>query len=176
MSSFNGQYIWTDGTNIYLSKTTGGNQQYVLDKSTSTWSAKTWTGLSNFNGTEIWTDGTNIYYSHGETQKVLDKSTSTWLDKTWTTPYADSLYGSMIWTDGTNIYNSIWMSSGRQYVLDASTSTWYAKTWTGLSSELDGSKIWTDGVNIYCVDGYYNSAVLSRTKKIFSVRCTPNYT
>ena len=39
LTSFNGQYIWTDGDNIYFSNY---SDQYVLDKSTSTWSTKTW--------------------------------------------------------------------------------------------------------------------------------------
>jgi len=71
-------YIWFDGSNIYYS-----NGQYVLDRSTSTWSSKTWSGLSSLNGTCVWTDGKDIYYSNNSTQYVLDKSTSTWYEKAW---------------------------------------------------------------------------------------------
>ena len=57
--------IWTDGSDIYYSD---ASNQYVLDKSTSTWSAKTWSGLTNFVGMRIWTDGSNIYYSDQSNQ------------------------------------------------------------------------------------------------------------
>ena len=142
LTSFNGAYIWTDGTNIYYSAGNSSNQ-YVLDTSTNTWSAKTWSGLTTFYGNGIWTDGTNIYYSALSTQRVLDKSTSTWSTKTWTG--LTTFYGNNVWTDGTNIYYS---SSSTQRVLDKSTSTWSAKTWTGLTS-FNGNGIWTDGTNIY---------------------------
>ena len=147
----NGTNIWTDGTNIYYSF---GSAQYVLDKSTSTWTAKTWNGLTSFYGDSIWTDGTNIYYSFGSAQYVLDKSTSTWTAKTWNgfTP----LYGNSIWTDGTNIYYSDVYEDeyeddsyeDEQYVLDKSTSTWTAKTWNGLTS-FYGRFIWRNGTDIY---------------------------
>ena len=109
LTNFNGNYIWTDGTNIYYSEAA---RQYVLDVATSTWSAKTWTGLTSFEGRYIWTDGTNIYYSEATNQYVLDVSTSTWSAKTWTG--LTSFLGPYIWTDGTNIYYSDGTS---QYVL-----------------------------------------------------------
>ena len=111
LSSFNGNKVWTDGTNIYYSS---GTTHYVLDKSTSTWSSKSWNGLNSFAGDYIWTDGDNIYYSGGTSsdQYVLDKSTSTWSKKTWSG--LTSFDGIYIWTDGTNIYYS---NSSNQYVL-----------------------------------------------------------
>ena len=113
-TSFAGNYIWTDGTNIYYSS---GTNQYVLDPATSSWSAKTWSGLSSFAGSSIWTDGTNIYYSDGSSQYVLDPATSTWSAKTWT---GFTIYiGSFIWTDGANIYCS---SGTNQYVLSSIAS------------------------------------------------------
>ena len=100
-TSLIGQYIWTDGTNIYYSY---GPTQKVLDVATSTWSDKTWSELTDFFGNNIWTDGTNIYYSNGSTQKVLDVAISTWSNKTWSG--LTDFYGSHVWTDGTNIYYS----------------------------------------------------------------------
>ena len=142
LTSFYGSYVWTDGTNIYYSS---GSTQYVLDKSTSTWSAKTWMGLTSFNGNYIWTDGDNIYYSGNSktSQYILNKSTSTWSAKTWTG--ITSIGGTGVWTDGTNIYYS---SRSNQYVLDKSASTWSVKTWTGLTS-FNSSDVWTDGDNVY---------------------------
>ena len=115
----------------------------------TTWSDKTWTGLTDFRGSYIWTDGKNIYYSNNNSSYgtvgnyVLDKDTSTWTAKTWN-GYT-SFSGDDIWTDGENIYYS---NQSNQYVLDKSTSTWTAKTWTGLTNFYGGS-IWTDGDNIY---------------------------
>ena len=140
LTSFNGKYIWTDGDNIYYSSS---SSQYVLDKTTSTWSPKAWSGLTSFNIDNIWTDGDNIYYSYYSTQYVLDKATSTWNTKTWSgsSPYD----GKRIWTDGDNIYYS---NESNQYVLDKTTSTWNPKTWSGYIP-FGGKYIWTDGVNVY---------------------------
>ena len=146
-----GYYIWTDGEDIYYSYNT---TQYVLDKTTLTWSIKTWSGLTNFNGLSVWTDGENIYYSNGSSQYVLDKLTSTWTDKTWLG--LTTFYGHNIWTDGENIYYS---QGSAKYVLDKTTSTWSTKTWTGLSN-MSGAKTWTDGENIYYSDG--------RTQKVLN--------
>ena len=82
-TNISGEYIWTDGNNIYYSFDTN---QYILDKETSTWVPKVWNGLSTgtrLDGQYIWTDGDNIYYSTGSTHYILDKSTSTWSTKTW---------------------------------------------------------------------------------------------
>ena len=57
---FSGSRVWTDGTDIYYSSST---DQYVLDKATSTWVAKTWQGLTSFYGSLVWKDGDHIYYS-----------------------------------------------------------------------------------------------------------------
>ncbi len=128
-------------THIYYNEGTGNS--YVLNKSTSTWDAKTWTGLTDISGTHIWTDGENIYYSSGGPNYVLNKATSTWTRKTWNG--LTSFSGFYIWTDDTDIYYSY---NANQYVLDKDTSTWTAKTWTGLT-DYSGSDIWTDGENIY---------------------------
>lgn len=61
LTKFDGDNVWTDGDNIYYSSST---KQYVLDKSTSTWSTKTWAGLSEgIYGDKVWTDGDNIYFN-----------------------------------------------------------------------------------------------------------------
>ena len=141
LTNFEGDYIWSDGDNIYYSYS---SNQYVLNKSTLTWSIKTWNGLTNIYGNHIWTDGENIYYSYGSSnQYVLDKSTSTWSPKEWTG--LTNYIGDYIWTDGENIYYS---GVSDQYILDKSTSTWLPKTWTGLTN-FDSFYIWTDGNNIY---------------------------
>ena len=140
LTSFGGNYVWTDGTDIYYSSS---SKQYVLDKETSTWRTKTWSGLTSFGGNNVWTDGENVYYSLSSTQYVLNKATSTWSKKTWSG--LTNFNGGRIWTDGTDIYYS---SGSSQYVLDKATSTWRTKTWSGLTS-FQGSMIWTDGENTY---------------------------
>ena len=165
LTSFSGYYIWTDGDNIYYSK---DDDQYVLNKSTSTWSTKTWGGFS-FDRGYVWTDGDNIYYSKGNKQLILDKSTSTWSKKTWSG--LTNFSGVHIWTDGDNIYYS---GSSEQYVLDKSTSTWSAKTWSGLT-RFQGLYIWTDGDNIY----YSNDStqyVLDKSTSTWSAKTWTGYT
>lgn len=132
--------VWTDGIYLYYSN---GTNQYVLDKSMSSWVPKTWSGLTNFNGRRVWTDGTKIYHSYGTNQYVLNGST--WSTKTWTG--LTDFSGYNIWTDGYDIY----MSNGSsQYVL--SGSTWIAKTWPGLSS-FSGQYIWSDGLHVFFSHG-----------------------
>ncbi len=144
LSSFVGDKIWTDGTDIFYSN---GSDQYVLNKATSTWNAKTWAGLNDLYGNNVWTDGTDIYYSIGTLNYVLNKTTSTWTTKTWNG--LNYIEGHKIWTDGTNIYSS---NLYNQYVLNKETSTWSAKTWSGLT-EFYGDRIWTDGTDFYYSSG-----------------------
>ena len=151
LTDFNGEYIWTDGDNIYYSR----DLTYVLDKATSTWTIKMWSGLLFFYGDNIWTDGDNIYYSNSIKQYVLNKSTSTWTRKTWNG--LTDFSGQHIWTDGENIYYS---SGSSQYVLDKSTSTWIPKTWNGYM--VSGNNVWTDGENVY-YSGGSNQYVLEIT-------------
>ena len=137
-TSFDGYNIWSDGNNIYYSY---NSDQYVLDKSTSTWSIKEWTGLTNFVGNRVWSDGDNIYYSTSGSNYVLDKSTSTWSTKIWNG--LTNFFGDGVWTDGNNIYYN---RNSDKYILDKSTSTWSTQTW---NIDFSGSGVWTDGDNIY---------------------------
>ena len=174
INHFSGQYIWSDGDNVYYSEYEPGygdyvNAQYVLDKSTSTWSAKTWSGLTSIRGEYIWTDGINIYYSYDTDQFVLDKSTSIWNVQTWSG--LTNFYGNDIWTDGDNIYYS---SGSTQYVLDKTTSTWNSKTWNGLTS-IRGEYIWTDGNEIYYSSNNLNQYVLDKSTFTWSPKTWNGY-
>ena len=119
-------YIWTDGTNIYYSSDTS---QYQLDKTTSTWSVKTWTGLTSFRGWYIWTDGTNIFCSNDQNQYQLNKSTSTWEPQIWNG--LTNFLGQRVWTDGTNFYYSkeddqyqLYPPTPIQYLYKGDTCQW----------------------------------------------------
>ena len=140
----------------------------------STWSAKTWNGLTSFNGQYVWTDGDNIYYSYDSDQYILDKSTSTWSTKTWSG--LTSFSSEDIWTDGENIYYSY---DSDHYILDKSTSTWSAKTWNGVTS-FYGGYIWTDGDNIYLAKGAgpssVNHYVLNKSTSTWSVKTWNGFT
>ena len=147
------RYVWSDGVNYYYSNNTN---QYVLDVATSTWSTKTWTGLTSFQGTQVWSDGVNYYYSNGSNQYVLDVATSTWTTNTWNGN--TNVSGDSIWFDGTNYYYS---AATTHYVLDVATSTWSTKTWTGLTS--------FNGRDIAVIDGiiYYGQYVLDVATSIW---------
>ena len=161
LTNFTGSNVWTDGNNIYYSS---GSNQYILDKSTFTWSAKTW-DITDLSGSDVWTDGDNLYYSSVNKHYIFDKSTSTWSTKTWTG--LTSFFGQYIWTDGDNIYYS---DENNQYVLDKSTSTWSTKTWNGLTN-FQGEKIWTDGDNIYYSDNYNpTQLVLDKSTSTWSTK------
>ena len=142
-TDIDGDNVWTDGTNIYYSM---GSAQYVLNKSTSTWTAKTWN--ITLAGSQIWSDGDNIYHSSPLGQYVLNKSTGSWNTKTWNgyTPTS----GGYVWTDGNNFYYG-GSNSNQQYILDKSTDTWSKITWNGLPSFgiYTGNYVWSDGSNIY---------------------------
>lgn len=153
LSNFDGKYVWTDGENVYYSNYTSSAQQYVLNKATSTWTTKAWSGRPTYlNGLNIWSDGTNIYYDQDSDHYVLNKETSTWSTKTWTG--LSTFSGSSVWTDDENIYYS---NGSTQKVLDKETSTWSDKTWNGIT-DFYGGLIWTDRINLYYdTQAYYPS-------------------
>ena len=135
LTNFEGQFIWTDGKNIYYSE---DDKQYVLNG--DTWEPKTWNGLTSFKGTCVWSDGTNMYYTTYTEKYVLNGDT-------WTTTSFGAAYlanGSNTWTDGTTLYHS--SGSNRQY--EYSNGKWIKKEWKGISNLL-ASYIWNDGKHVY---------------------------
>ena len=144
LTQFDGSYVWTDGKNIYYSHS---EQQYQLDKSTSTWNTKNWGNkLTSFDSTDIWTDGNNIYYSYYLSQYWLNPNNSKWEEITWDGPLT-SFQGRYVWTDGEKIYYSL--NTNQQYYL-GENNTWESQTWDddGFIPR-SGEYIWTDGKNIY---------------------------
>lgn len=144
LTQFDGSYVWTDGKNIYYSHS---EQQYQLDKSTSTWNTKNWGNkLTSFDSTDIWTDGNNIYYSYDQYQYRLNPNNSKWEEITWDEPLKE-FQGRYTWTDGEKIYYSL--STNQQYYL-GENNTWESQTWDDDGFiPLSGEYIWTDGKNIY---------------------------
>jgi len=132
--------VWTDGNNIYLSS---NDTQYVLDKSTSTWSPKKWTyktdpNYTNYTDTNytfgsgaLYSDGTNIYLINPYSNvKYLNKETSTWIEIANSSNSNANAYN--MWSDGTNIYYS---ADSIQYVLTRKTIQTTRTTVEELSSE-----------------------------------------
>jgi len=142
-------YIWDDGENVYYSN---GANQYVLNKSTSTWEPKTWNGMTTFVGQSVWKDDDNIYYSNGSDQYVLDKSTSTWNPQTW--KGLTSFNGSTVWSSQGSVYCN---DKDTHYVLNKQNSTWVSKSWGNYFPMGAGQDVWTDGENTYYSGGTHDS-------------------
>lgn len=148
LTQFDGSYVWTDGENIYYSHF---EQQYQLDKSTSTWRTKDWGNeLTSFDSTDIWTDGNKIYYSDYQYQYWLNPSNSKWEEITWD-GLLTSFRGRYVWTDGEKIYYSL--NTNQQYYL-GETNTWEAQTWHGVTPTA-GNEIWQTNGEIYYKDTHY---------------------
>lgn len=69
-----GSNVWTDGEDIYYLSPYSQNQ-YVLDKSTSTWNIIGNYGNMYINSRSIWTDGDNTYNSSGAQITSSDRNT-----------------------------------------------------------------------------------------------------
>lgn len=137
MTSFDGWYVWSNGTDIFYSN---GNTQKVLNKSTNTWSDITW-NVTIERGHNVWSDGENIYYSGGINggQYVFDKTTNNWVTKTWSGS-GNYIQGYCIWYDGDVFHYDY---AGDHMVRNKSTGEWETKTWTGVDY-LYGRYIWSD--------------------------------
>lgn len=76
LTNFAGSHVWRDlSGNVYYSS---GENQYQLNKSTSTWTEKIWYGLDSFSGRYVWTDNQRIFVSTDTSMYVLNTTTSTW--------------------------------------------------------------------------------------------------
>ena len=163
-TNFYGLWKDPDGT-VYYSY---GSDQYILNKSTSTWETKTWYGVNyeeiDFNGQNIWNDGENVYFTNEGLTLVLNKATSTWTEKTWHGTYP--FFASYVWKDpdGTVYYSDGWSA---QLILDKATDTWEEIEWgPGYDQHPDGHSVWNDGENVYLgID-----AVLDRETKSWKAK------
>lgn len=142
--------VWNLDGNTYYSR---GTTQLQFDPQTSTWSNKTWYGLTNFGGDNVWTDGVDTYYSYSSSQYVLNKETSTWSTKTWggTRPYS----ARGIWRLGNRVFYSV--KSGTysgQRVKEPGSDSWVTMNWNGWSPE--GSNVWQFNGDVYCTGPDYS--------------------
>lgn len=143
VENIKGDYIWTDGTDIYYSY---NGTHLVLNKSNNTWVTKTWNigDNTNFWGNRVWTNGTDIYFSRDGDYK-LNKSTGDWDSITFSLSIVS---GEFVWYDGDHIYYSQGIS---QREFDKINETWVNKTWTALPSinRFNGNDIWSLGEDFY---------------------------
>jgi hypothetical protein len=114
-TSFNGNFVWTDGSNTYYSN---NDSHFIFNG--ETWEPTTWNGLNTFSGTDIWLDGSNTYYSDGVDNYILNGDTWTKTTFSGTT----SLRGRDIWTDGACIY---YTTNGVTYNLLPKSTKVYTK-------------------------------------------------
>ena len=168
-----GHFIWNDDDgHTYYSNSEA--QQYILDKSTNTWTEYyQCTPLmpillpNGALGRDIWTDGDDIYYSapvgtnsYTDTRDHFKINNNIWIRLLWRNYYPS--YGRYVWHKQNNTYYSkISYGTGYNYYYNKSYNTWISTTWSGLT-KIDGSDIWTDGDNIYYShyndsDGHYQS-------------------
>ncbi len=145
-----GDYIWTDGNEIYYNWGDNDYDSYVLDSDSYSWYPMNW-GDIKLDGRAIWKDGKTIYYSntYPDRQAVLEKGE--WKPKTWKGLENNKLYYHFIWTDGTDIYFS---DQYIHYKLDRSSDTWVRIKWANDTSvKVQGFDIWSDGKNIFYSKG-----------------------
>lgn len=164
MTSYDGWYVWSNGTDIFYSN---GNTQKVLNKSTNTWSDITW-NVTIEQGFNVWSDGENIYYSGGINggQYVFDKTTNNWVTKTWTGS-GNYIQGYCIWYDGDVFHYDY---HGDHMVRNKSTGEWETKTWTGVDY-LYGRYIWSDdGENFYYSTDSNQQYVLNKATSTWSAK------
>lgn len=141
MSKFSGDKIWSDGTNAYYS---GGSvsSQFVLDKETMTWNAKTW-NLSNIDGSYIWRSGSKIMHSTnvGNSNYYLDLKTGTWKFQSANNSDTVTASGSSVGNLGGSAY-----VNGSKYLLWWNGSGWSIQSSTnGWGYILYPTSLWSFG-------------------------------
>ena len=156
-----GEYIWTDGRDIYCSNVTTVDNEtvyyhYILDRANDTWSPKTWNygsipsqGLiatNNFTGYNIWNHNGNTYYSHNDDQYKLDVATSTW------NPFPMRyLYGNSVEFEGHDVFHI----GQRTFMSIFKTGSQYPGGYVGFINELsDDDRFWVgiDSVTDVIID------------------------
>lgn len=161
-----GDYVWTDGSNVYLSMNDGvpGDlaDNMVWNRSTFKWEPKTWyfnPAMQNplgLMGNAVWKYNGHIYEGDWDNDGnfirlyQLNTSTSTWVDTQWDGYCA--VEGYKIWLDYEG--NMYYSNGDKQYYMDNSTGKWLPHgEWTMLAQP-DGHYVWTDGREIYHNDNY----------------------
>lgn len=160
-----GNYIWSDGTDIYYLAPTNishitSSTSFKFNKSTNTWTIYS-NGIPNGNsdGRKIWTDGNNVYYSDGTKHYQWDKTNKQWTEKQWW--YADltgqvtqNFYGDQLFTIDNTVYGHWYRSGSYKIYFLNSDGNWeetnndpnnFITTLLFLAT----SNVFTDGSNTY---------------------------
>lgn len=97
--------MWSDGIDYYYSYGSGGATRYyyVFDKTTKSWSTKTFTfsgaalaAQNGLQGGKVYKYEGKYYFTYSDHQYVLDVATSTWTQSDFTNQ-SSSIRGSDIW-------------------------------------------------------------------------------
>lgn len=147
LTSFRGNGVWSDGTNICYTQSSTTTTSYKLDTTTNTWSSFT-TNIS-LAGNLIYSDGNGgVYYSNGSSHYELDKTTGNWSGFNWKyvgTGTKPTFTGNLV----VKINNKFYVYSAN-YILELDFAT---KTMTNLNAPSamrgNGFNVWTDGTNYY---------------------------
>lgn len=166
LTDFSAEQIWTDGVNTYYSN---GNNSWILDYATATWSPVTFTvpdGEYNYIlAGNIWNDNAgNTYmtlYASSNPDKVciLDRATRTWIR----CPQYGLMPNLLPWTDVetgyifTSLENAFGSNSTWNYVnymFDKDTHTWSEIKLTSSYTIYSNSRyMWDDGIHTYYSHG-----------------------
>lgn len=164
VSNPQGQYYWSDGTNLYYSD---NNNQYVYTGSLDNYDSTKWVSKSNWPniyGNDIIKIGGALYalnYNSGSYK--YNQRTDTW-DSVTITGATSGMKGDTIWTDGTDIY---WNTANNKIrVLDQTTLTWGSEI-TVTSTNSNAYYYWTDGTDVYYSNGT-TQRVWNKTSKNWS--------
>ena len=151
VSNPQGQYYWSDGTNLYYSD---NNNQYVytgseLDNYDSTkWVSKS--NWPNIYGNDIIKINGELYALNSTSGSYLyNSSTDTWSPFT-ITGAGSGMKGDTIWTDGTDIYWNI--SDDTIRVLDQIDLSWGSNIIINITNS-NAYYYWTDGTDVYYSNG-----------------------
>lgn len=153
---FRGGNIWNVGNDVYYSE---GDTQYTFNRSTLTWSVKTWSiGLPFYKSTDLCNINNKVYMLYSGKWYEYDATVKQFHETTFSYGSGVSVYNFVaynIWTDGRRVYHS---NANKHHYLD--DKTWKVKTWNGMTS-FNGSLIWRDGNDVY----YSNGTTQKKLKK-----------
>ena len=149
--------FWTDGNNVYCTKSAGEN--YVVDLENMIVKKANFT----VRNPSVWFDGENYYSSTYTEHYLFNKQNQSWESVSF--EGVTQFRGDMVWDDGTDRYLNY---QNQDYKFNKDTKTWEAVTFTGLTN-VNAAWIWHDEANTYYSDGS-NHYKFNPSTKTFNVK------
>lgn len=170
LTNFNGNRIWSDGTDIYCQSSTFTSALYTLNLTTNDWTS--FTSNVNIDGNQVWSDyDGNVYFSNGRSssQYIWNKTTKTWSAITWTLGSGTTdIQGNRVIKAKNKIFY-IYDRALCEIDTQNRTVTYCAKLSTGIDA---GFNMWTDGTTYYYDGGYDNMSYIIDLDNYTSVQNT----